>query len=154
MKIVEQLAKQDEILEQIEWVRAIVSQKSVSGEKTTLVMDEYLDNVTDYAGFICGDSVSEEVAEEMRHLSLDGSSTTIRSFDPSEWEETPDSMTLVVGNTHRLVEPEPGTRNKHLWTFFLRASGLEIIPRGRGPPGKRLASQSWIGSTSTSTMPC
>ncbi|CAI6339555.1 unnamed protein product [Periconia digitata] len=138
MKIVEQLAKQDQILEDIAWIRAVVSQRATSDQERTLVMDKYLDSVTDYAGSMCGDSVSDDVAEEMRCLSLeaptssrDSSNMLSNRVEPSPFPsyETPDSMTIVLGNTHRLVEPQPdyGLGNKHIWSFYLRASGEEII---------------------------
>lgn len=135
MKVVEQLAKQDEILEQIAWIRAIVSQRSAVDEEKTLVMDKYLDSMTDYAGSVCGDSVSDDVAEEMRRLSLEAplnsghNNMVLSPLDPSPFtsDDTPDSMTIVIGNSHRLVEPKPGSNNKHVWTFYLHASGEEII---------------------------
>src|SRR5205809_5264985 len=73
MKIVEQVAKQQEILEQIAWVRAIVSQKPLLDEEKRLIIDKYLDSVTDYAGSVCGHSVSEHVAEEMDRMFVDES---------------------------------------------------------------------------------
>lgn len=137
MKIVEQLARQDEILEQIAWIRAVVSQRSAGDHERTLIMDEYLDSMTDYAGSICGDSVSDDVAEEMRRLSLeaptsnsDSSNTFLNPFEPSPFlsDDTPESMTIVIGNTHRLVTPKPErSSNKHLWSFYLQASGEKII---------------------------
>lgn len=138
MKIVEQLAKQDEILEQIAWIRAVVTQRSAeSDQERTLVMDKYLDSMSDYAGSVCGESVSDDVAEEMRRLSLEApmssggsSNTVLNNFDPfpSLSDDTPELMTIVIGNTHRLVAPKPeNTRNKHLWSFYLKTSGEEII---------------------------
>jgi hypothetical protein len=138
MKIVEQLAKQGQILEQIAWIRAVVTQRSAeSDQERTLVMDKYLDSMSDYAGSVCGDSVSDDVAEEMRRLSLEiptssgGSSNNLLThFDPFPFlsDDTSKLMTIVVGNTHRLVAPKPeNTRNKHLWSFYLQASGEEII---------------------------
>jgi hypothetical protein len=138
MKIVEQLAKQDEILEQIAWIRAVVSQRSASDQERTLIMDKYLDSMTDYTGSVCGGSVSDDVAEEMRRLSPeaptssgDSSNTLLNPVEPSLFlsGDTPDSMTIVIGNTHRLVTPqlELGLSNKHLWSFYLQASGEEII---------------------------
>lgn len=138
MKIVEQLAKQDEILEQIAWIRAVVSQRFPGHQKRTLVMDEYLDSMTDYTGSVCGDSISDDVAEEMHRLSLeaptssgDSSNTLLNRLEPSPFlpDDTPDSMTIVIGNTHRLVTPQSkwGLSNKHLWSFYLQASGEEVI---------------------------
>ena len=138
MKIVEQLAKQDDILEQIAWIRAVVSQKFAGDQERTLIMDEYLNSMTDYAGSVCGDSVSDDVAEKMRRFSLeaptssgDSSNTLLNLLEASHFllDDTPDSMTIVIGNTHRLVTPKPewGLTNKHLWSFYLRASGEEII---------------------------
>ena len=137
MKIVEQLAKQDEILEQIAWIRAVVSQRSAGHQERTLLMDKYLDSMTDYAGSVCGDSVSDDVAEEMYRHSLedtassgDNSNILLNPCEPSSFllNNTPDSMTIVIGNTHRLVTPQPKRLwNKHLWSFYLQASGEEII---------------------------
>ena len=134
MKIVEQLAKQDEILEQIAWIRAVVSQKSAGDQERTMIMDKYLDSMTDYAGSVCGGSVSDDVAEEMRRLSPEvptSSNTLLNPLEPSLFlsDDTHDSMTIVIGNTHRLVTPQPklGLSNKHLWSFYLQASGEEII---------------------------
>ena len=132
MKIVEQLAKQDKILEQIAWDRAALSQRSATNQRTLTMIDECFESLTEYADSICGDSVSEDVAEEMRVHSEDGSSSSTRisnSFKPSHagLVKTRDIMTLVMGNTHRLVIPAAGTSNKHLWTFYLLASEPEII---------------------------
>jgi hypothetical protein len=138
MKIVEQLAKQDEILEQIAWIRAVVSQRSAGHQERTLMMDKYLDSITDYAGSVCGDSVSDDVAEEMHRLSLeaptrsgDSSNILLNPLEPPSFlpDDTPDSMTIVIGNTHRLVTPQPtwDLSNKHLWSFYLQASGEEVI---------------------------
>ncbi|KAJ7210906.1 hypothetical protein GGX14DRAFT_394526 [Mycena pura] len=153
-QIAGQLTKQDEILEQIAWIRAIISQRSavpegasqtmdeasqtmdeapqtvVDGESQT--MDRYLDSVSDYAESVYGESVSDEVAEEMHRLSLDDPESTIGSRDslaasPAVSLFPEDSVTLVLGNTHHLVGPEPGTENKHLWSFYLKASGSQII---------------------------
>ena len=71
LKIAERLTRQDEILEQIAWVRAMVSQRYPSDPGRTLVMDRYLDNITEYAGSVCGDSVSEDVADQMQRLALE-----------------------------------------------------------------------------------
>src|SRR5262245_61634186 len=100
MKIVEQLAKQDEILEQIAWIRAIVSQRSAVDQERTLIMDKYLDSMTDYAGSTCGDSISDDVAEEMHRLSLeaptssgDSSNTLLNPLEPPFLSgDAPDSM--------------------------------------------------------------
>jgi hypothetical protein len=138
MRIVEQLAKQDEILEQIAWIRAVVSQRFAGDQERNLTMDKYLDSVTDYTGSVCGDSVSDDVAEEMHRLSLespssssDSSTTFVNSFElsPFSSDDPLDSMTIVIGNTHRMVTPqrELGLSNKHLWSFFVQASGEEVI---------------------------
>ncbi|KAJ7210908.1 hypothetical protein GGX14DRAFT_625178 [Mycena pura] len=167
MQIAEQLTKQDEILEQIAWIRAIISQRPaarhgpsqtmdeasqtmVDGESQTMVdgesqtkvdgesqtMDRYLDSVSDYAGSVYGESVSDEVAEEMHRLSIDDPESTSSARDSlaaspavSLFLDPPDSMTLVLGNTHHLVEPQPEThwQNRHLWSFYLKASGSQII---------------------------
>jgi hypothetical protein len=140
MKIVEQLAKQDEILEQIAWIRAVVTQKSSGDQDNTKLMDGYFDSMAEYAGSACGDSVSDDVAEEMRRVSLDisttsgdSSSTLVSDFDPIPFpsDDKPESMTIVIGNTHRLVTPKPNSTNKHLWTFYLQSSGEEIIQEAR-----------------------
>lgn len=136
MKIVEELAKQDEILEQIAWIRAIVSQRSAGGDQErTLTMNGYFDSMTAYAGSVCGNSVSDDVAEEIRRLSLESTSadsgnTLVDTLEPPAFllDDTADSMTIVIGNTHRIVTPEPSRKsNKHLWSFYIRASGEEII---------------------------
>jgi hypothetical protein len=99
-------------------------------------MDNYLDSMTEYAGSVCGDSVTDDVAEEMRKLSVEASSsggsssTLLNPFEPSPFisDDAPELMTIVIGNTHRPVEPKPElTSNKHLWSFYLQASGEEII---------------------------
>ena len=100
------------------------------------MIDECLESLTEYADSICGDSVSEDVAEEMRVHSGDGSgSSALISNDlkpsPVVLVETRDIMTLVIGNTHRLVIPATGFPNKHLWSFYLRASGPENIKEVR-----------------------
>ncbi|KAH8652154.1 hypothetical protein BX600DRAFT_553601 [Xylariales sp. PMI_506] len=131
MKIVEQLAKQDEILEQIAWIRAVVSQRPAVDSEKTLVMDGYLDSLTDYAESLAGDSITDEIAEEVRRLSLE--SVTVDDSGANHgpapvFTEEDDFMTIVIGNTHRGVEAKPLTsRNKHLWSFYIRASGEEII---------------------------
>jgi hypothetical protein len=150
MQIAEQLAKQDEILEQIAWVRAIVTQRpaardgashlSMDEASQTMVgeasqtMDRYLDSVSDYAGSVYGESVSDEVAEEMDRLSLHDPESASGARDSlaaspavSLFPDPPDSMTLLLGNTHHLVGPRPGTQNRHLWSFYLKASGGQII---------------------------
>ena len=86
MKIVEHLAKQDRILEQIAWDRAALSRGSATNQRTLTMIDECFESLTEYADSICGDSVSEDVAEEMRVHSEDGSSSSTRisnSFKPS-----------------------------------------------------------------------
>lgn len=133
MKIVEQLAKQDEILEQIAWIKAVVSQRSAGDDEKTLIMENYLDSMTDYAGSVCEDSVSDGIADEMHRLSLadpTNSNALPNPFEPPpiSSDDTPESMTIVIGNTHRMVTPEPErTPNKHLWSFYLQTSGEEII---------------------------
>lgn len=135
MKIVEQLAKQDKILEQIAWDRAVLSQGSATDQRTLTMIDECFESLTEYADSICGDSVSEDVAEEMRvHWDGSGSSALISNNlkpSPAVLVETRDIMTLVIGNTHRLVEPKAGSPNKHLWTFYLLTSRPEIIKEVR-----------------------
>ncbi|OHE94074.1 hypothetical protein CORC01_10649 [Colletotrichum orchidophilum] len=139
MRIIEQLAKQDEILEQIAWIRGVISQRSTGSEGGTLVMDGYLETLNDYAGSVCGDFVTDEVAEEMRRgplNSTDRTSTTLLGLAPikplATLNDQPDPMTIVIGNTHRLVEPtKTKPNNRHLWSFFVRASGEEIIQQVR-----------------------
>ncbi|KAF6811412.1 hypothetical protein CSOJ01_05704 [Colletotrichum sojae] len=138
MKIVEQLAKQDEILEQIAWIRGVISQRSPESQDRTLVLDGYLDTLTNYAGSVCGDSVADEIAEEMRRGSdTDRTGTTWTMLDLAPikplvtFNDQPDPMTLVIGNTHRLVTPKEGTENRHLWSFYVKASGEEIIQEMR-----------------------
>jgi hypothetical protein len=135
MKIVEQLAKQDKILEQIAWDRAVLSQRSDRSETAQgklAIMDKYFESLTEYASSVCEDSVSEDVAEEMRVQSTDGSSSSAaitNTLEPSPImsEETTNLVTLVIGNTHRLVTPAAGSENKHLWTFYILALRPEII---------------------------
>jgi len=130
MKIVEQLAKQNRILEQIAWDRAVLSRRSEAAQ----MMDKYFESLTEYAGSVCGDSVSEDVAEEMRFHAVDDSSsvTTTNALQPSPIiSGKTDLMTLVIGNTHRLVMPKAGSRNQHLWTFYLLTSEPEIIEEVR-----------------------
>jgi hypothetical protein len=132
MKIVEQLAKQDKILEQIAWDRAVLSQRSETTQGKLIIMKKYFESLTEYAGSVWEDSVSENVAEEMSVQSTDcsSSSTAItNTLEPSPImsEETANLVTLVIGNTHRLVTLVAGSLNKHLWTFYLLASGPEII---------------------------
>ena len=132
MTIVEQLAKQDKILEQIAWDRAVLSQRSEIAQGKINIMDKYFESLTEYAGSVCEDSVSEDVAEEMRVQSTDGSSSSAaitNTLEPSPImsEETTNLVNLVIGNTHRMVTPAAGSSNKHLWTFYLLASELEII---------------------------
>ncbi|KAH0430616.1 hypothetical protein CcaCcLH18_07651 [Colletotrichum camelliae] len=136
MKIIDVLSKQDQILEQIAWVRIAISQRGLDSQGRTLAIDEYLDKLSSYAGSVCGDHVSDDIAEEMQRGSLDGSTDGTRTtlFGPTPmmplntFNDQPDLMTIVIGNLHRLVEPEEETPvNKHLWTFFVRTSGEEII---------------------------
>jgi len=131
MKIVEQLTKQDKILEQIAWDRAVLSQRSETAQGKLIIMDKYFESLTEYAGSVCEDSVSEDVAQEMRVQSMDGSSSSAaitNTLEPSPMsEETTDLVTLVIGNTHRLVTPAAGSSNKHVWKFYLLTSGPEII---------------------------
>jgi hypothetical protein len=134
MKIVEQLAKQDKILEQIAWDRAVLSQRSEIAQGKLTIMDKYFESLTEYASSVCEDSVSDDVTEEMRVQSTDGSTgsssaaiTNTLEPSPIMSEETTNLVTLVIGNTHRLVTPAARSSNKHLWTFYLLASGPEII---------------------------
>lgn len=133
IKIVERLEKQDKILEQIAWDRALSSQRSEVAQGKLMIMDKYFESLTDYASSVCGDSVAEDVAEEMSIHSLDSSSSNIviTNTPPSALEKTTDLLTLVTGNTHRLVTPPKGSPNKHLWTFYLLASGPEMIEEVR-----------------------
>ena len=134
--MVEQLARQDKILEQIAWDRAVLSRKSGTGKGKVTMMDKYFESLTEYAGSVCGDFVSEDVAEKMSVHTADSSSSSsaiTNALEPSPMmpEETPDLMTLVIGNTHRLVIPEKGSSNKHLWTFYLITSQSELIEEVR-----------------------
>jgi hypothetical protein len=141
MKIVEHLAKQNKVLEKIAWDRVVLTQRSseTAHGKFTM-MDKYFESLTEYAGSVCGDSVSEDVAEEMRFQSEDSSSSyeddsnaNLNTLEPSPFtlKDETDLMTLVIGNTHRLVIPAAGTSNKHLWTFYLLTSMPEIIEEVR-----------------------
>lgn len=133
MKIVEHLAKQDRILEQIAWDRAALSRGSATNQRTLTMIDECFESLTEYAGSICEDSVSEDAAEEMRVRSGDGSESKAlisNNFKPSP-VVLDDIMTLVIGNTHRLVIPAAGSSNNHLWSFYLRTSWPEIIKEVR-----------------------
>jgi hypothetical protein len=50
----------------------VVSHRNPGGDhETILTMYRYPDNMTDYAESVCGDSVTDKVANEMRWLSLD-----------------------------------------------------------------------------------
>lgn len=141
MKIAEQLTKQDEVLKQIAWIRAVVSQRQPQDTRgsdrdsdsaeSVFVMDGYLDSVSDYAKSVYESSISDDVAEEMQRLSLeakddDGSNMLVNEIEPPS--DSFDSMTIVIGNTHRLVAPEASRPdNKHLWSFYLSASEEAII---------------------------
>lgn len=49
---------------------------------------------------------------------------------PSDEDTTIETLTLYIGNTHRLKppeNPEDTTSNKHEWTFFVRPSRTDII---------------------------
>jgi hypothetical protein len=132
--IAKQLEKQDEILRQIAWLRAVVLHKSVVNQDRAFLMEKYFDSLTDYASSVCGDSVSEDVAREMNLLSLgnSGTSTPFIEADPSTSLETTKSMTLVVGNTHRLVTPpRPYSESRHMWTFYIRVSDPERVEEVR-----------------------
>jgi hypothetical protein len=147
MKIVEQLAKQDEILEQIAWIRAVITQKSTEDSERTHAIDEYLDSMSNYAESVCSGSLSEDIAENMQILSLEtrrGGSSGVDSATlgegpegfPPQSHDKPEPMTIVLGNSHRLVEPRQSPRdpkgvNKHLWSFYVQASGEEIIEHMR-----------------------
>ena len=131
-KIVQQLAKQNKILEQIAWDRAVLSRRSEGAQGKLMMMDKYFESLTEYAGSVCGDSVSEDVAEEMRFHAVDDCSsvTTTNALQPFPGK-TADFMTLVIGNTHRLVMSAAGSPNKHLWTFYILTSEPEIIEEVR-----------------------
>jgi hypothetical protein len=96
-------------------------------------MDKFFESLTEYAGSICVDSVSEDVAQEMRIHSSDSSSssTAVTSSLETSPNMSEELMTLVIGNTHRLVIPTAGSPNQHLWTFYLLASRPEIIKEVR-----------------------
>ena len=49
----------------------------------------------------------------------------------SDGDETLETVTLYVGNTHKLVVPREGSSNAHQWTFFVRPSNTEIIEEVR-----------------------
>lgn len=49
----------------------------------------------------------------------------------SDGDETFETVTLYVGNTHKLVVPREGSSNAHQWTFFVRPSNTEIIEEVR-----------------------
>ena len=100
------------------------------------MIDECFESLSENADSICGDSVSEDVAEEMRFHSGGGSGSSalvsnILKPSPVVLVEKRDIMTLVIGNTHRLVTPTAGSSNKHMWTFYLLASRPEIIKEVR-----------------------
>jgi len=131
-KIVQQLAKQNKILEQIAWDRAVLSRRSEAAQGKLMMMDKYFESLTEYAGSVCGDSVSEDVAEEMRFHAVDDSSSVTNTTNALIISgKTADLMTLVIGNTHRLVMPAAGSQNKHLWTFYILTSEPEIIEEVR-----------------------
>lgn len=133
--LAKQLEKQDEILKQIAWLRAVVPKMAFVNDDKSFMMDKYLDRLTDYAGSACGDSVPEDVANEMNLLSLDDSgsrTSTSESVSSTPFLQASESMTLVMGNTHRLVTPqEPTPRNKHMWTFYIHVSEPEKIEEVR-----------------------
>jgi hypothetical protein len=133
--ITKQLEKQDEILKQIEWLRAVILHKSVVNQDRAFLMEKYPDSLTDYASSVWGDSVSEDVAREMNLCSLGNSSTStpFLEADPSTYFlGTTKSMTLVVGNTHRLVTPlQPCSESSHMWTFYIRVSDPERVEEVR-----------------------
>lgn len=133
--ITKQLEKQDEILKQIAWLRALVLHKSTVDQDKAFLMEKYFDSLTDYAGSVCGDSVSEDVAREMNLLSLDDSGTKTPSLEPEPLtllSDTPNSMTLVIGNTHRLITPpQPYSESRHMWTFYIRVSEPERVEEVR-----------------------
>lgn len=48
--------------------------------------------------------------------------------DEDESAASIETLTLYIGNTHRLIEPEdPGSGNKHEWKFFVRPSRTDLI---------------------------
>ncbi|KAH0291909.1 hypothetical protein KCU62_g2401, partial [Aureobasidium sp. EXF-3399] len=40
---------------------------------------------------------------------------------------TIETLTLCIGNTHKLISPAPESQNMHLWNFFVRPSRTDII---------------------------
>ncbi|KAI4718322.1 hypothetical protein E4T48_05514 [Aureobasidium sp. EXF-10727] len=40
---------------------------------------------------------------------------------------TIETLTLCIGNTHKLISPAPESQNMHQWTFFVRPSRKDII---------------------------
>ena len=98
-----------------------------------MMMDKYFESLTEYASSVYGDSVSKDVAEEMHIHSADGSSSNVAITNTLEPLPimSEDLMTLIIGNTHRLVIPEAESLNKHLWTFYLHTSRPEIIEEVR-----------------------
>lgn len=133
--LTKQLEKQDEILKQIAWLRAVVSKKSFVNDDKAFMMEKYLDSLTDYAGSACGDSVSEDIAQTMNLLSLSdcgASAPSIETVSSKSLSQGSESMTLVIGNTHRLVTPQQrNSECKHMWTFYIRVSEPEIVEEVR-----------------------
>ena len=127
IKMVEQLERQDKILEQIAWDHALSSQRSDLTQGKFMMMEKYFESLTEYASSVCGDSVAEDVAEEMSPSLHSSDSSYTRELSPSTLEVTTDLMTLVTGNMHRLVTLPGRSLNSHLWRFYLLASRPEII---------------------------
>jgi hypothetical protein len=134
--ILEQLSKQDQILEQIAYIAGLLSQKLTIDEEKPQAIEKYLESASDYAASVCGDSVSDEVALEMqntsRNVNVEGNHDTLSpqlNLRASMANNAMDYMTIVIGNTHRLVRPWPGYNrsNKHLWSFYVRVSGEAIV---------------------------
>lgn len=69
MAILEQLSKQDQILEQIAYIAGLLSQKLTCDQEKPQAIEKHIDSVTDYAASICEDTVSDEVALEMQNTS-------------------------------------------------------------------------------------
>src|SRR6266536_4843846 len=50
-----------------------------------------------------------------------------QTFEVDRLESAIETLTLYIGNRHRLVMPQGGSSNWHEWTFFVRPSRTDII---------------------------
>jgi hypothetical protein len=77
-----------------------------------------------------GARLSTKLPDQVLPLSWPGNNRTVELPIGRGFPSFIDTLTLDIGNTHRLIQPRnPTSSNEHEWTFFVRPSRVDIIEK-------------------------